>query len=552
MPEEREQPGGYGTTRDLDPLSPSSEALTETTGSPSAAVPRRDSISKEGKKRLRTNVVATLAYYVFSTLVGVWYTPYLISHLGVEVYGLVPLALQMVSYFQSLANALTQASSRFVTLHLERGELTEANRTFNTTLFTTIGMGGLLYPLGIVFIIFAPQLIHIPAGYETDARIIFGAVLLSSYSTVIGMSFGVSLFVRSRFDVVSFIDTVVRVLPIACVVMLFSIMEPRLWHVAIGVLAVAIFRWFIRFWMLRTYTPELRVRRADFDRGRLREIMGMGGWMLVRNLGEAFYQGGDLLIMNAVVGALAAGLYAPLAQWVALLRTMALQMSYLLSPTIIATYAQGDERALAQICRQSVKTMGLAIALPIGLVCGLGRPLLLTWLKKPEFGDLGPQLALLLAPLCVSLAISPIMSVAVAHNKMRWPALVFLGGGLINIGLAVVMAHPRGLGMGMYGVIISQVIMLTLRDGVFYPIYTARLLHRNPLTFYPSMVPGMMMAALTYLVTLQAAAAYDLTSWLRLALCCLVIGIPLALLAFFGGLSRSERATILELARGRA
>jgi len=552
MSVEQEQPGGAGSADDQERFPASPEALTAVAGSPLATTPRRESISKEGKERLRTNVVATLAYYVFSTLVGVWYTPYLIDHLGIAVYGLVPLALQMVSYFQYLANALTQASSRFVTLHLERGQLAEANQAFNTALFTTVGMGGLLYPLGIIFIIFAPHLIHIPAGYETDARLVFGAVLLSSYSMVVGMAFGVSLFVRSRFDIASIIDTVVRVLPIACVVVLFSIMEPHLWHVAVGILAVATFRWFIRFWMLRTYTPELRVKRADFNREKLREIMGMGGWMLVRNLGEAFYQGGDLLIMNTVVGAMAAGLYAPLAQWVALLRTMALQMSYLLSPTIIATYAKGDEKALAQICRQSVKTMGLAIALPIGLVCGLGRPLLLTWLKKPEFGELGPQLALLLAPLCVSLAVCPIMSVAVAHNKMRWPALTFLGGGLLNIGLAVVMASPRGMGMGMYGVIISQVIMLTLRDGLFYPIYTARLLHRNPLTFYPSMIPGMVMAALTYLATLQLAAAYDLTSWLRLALCCLVIGVPFALLAFFVGLRRSERATIIELARGRA
>jgi len=547
MSVEREQREGG----DSELLSTPPEAPEKPDDSPHLAIPRRESISKEGKKRLRTNVVATLAYYVFSTLVGVWYTPYLIDHLGIAVYGLVPLAFQTVSYFQYLANALTQASSRFVTLHLERGEVGEANRAFNTTLFTTVGMGSLLYPLGIVFIIFAPRLIHIPAGYEGDARLVFGSVLLSSYSMVVGMAFGVALFVRSRFDVVSIIDTVVRVLPIACVVVLFSIMKPSLWHVAVGILAVATFRWCVRLWMLRTYTPELRVKRAEFDRGKLREIMGMGGWMLVRNLGEAFYQGGDLLIMNTVVGAMAAGLYAPLAQWVALLRTMALQMSYLLSPTIIATYAKGDEKALAQICRQSVKTMGLAIALPVGLVCGLGRPLLLTWLKKPEFGDLGPQLALLLAPLCVSLAISPIMSVAVAHNKMRWPALVFLGGGLLNIGLAVVMAHPRGMGMGMYGVIISQVIMLTLRDGVFYPLYTAALLNQRLLTFYPSMMPGLVAAALTYGVTLRVSQVFDLASWLNLALGCLAIGIPYAFLAFFVGLRKSERATILELARGR-
>ena len=38
------------------------------------------------------NVGANACYFAVSIVIGLWYTPYVIRHLGVSVYGLIPLA----------------------------------------------------------------------------------------------------------------------------------------------------------------------------------------------------------------------------------------------------------------------------------------------------------------------------------------------------------------------------------------------------------------------------------------------------------------------------
>ena len=51
--------------------------------------------AQAGRRHFRSNVLANVGLFVLQTGIGIWYTPYLIAHLGVPVYGLVPLTAQV-------------------------------------------------------------------------------------------------------------------------------------------------------------------------------------------------------------------------------------------------------------------------------------------------------------------------------------------------------------------------------------------------------------------------------------------------------------------------
>lgn len=82
----------------------------------------------EAKKRLVSNVVSSALAVIVNSVVAIWQTPYLIRHLGVEVYGMIPLVTSFIAYMNLFTTALSSAVSRYVAIYAGRGETETGNR----------------------------------------------------------------------------------------------------------------------------------------------------------------------------------------------------------------------------------------------------------------------------------------------------------------------------------------------------------------------------------------------------------------------------------------
>src|SRR5690349_13248362 len=80
------------------------------------------------RSRFTVNVTANVIYMAATTLVMVWYIPFLIRHLGVAAYGMVPLANSLVTYMSILTDALDVSINRFLGIDLNRSDVAAANR----------------------------------------------------------------------------------------------------------------------------------------------------------------------------------------------------------------------------------------------------------------------------------------------------------------------------------------------------------------------------------------------------------------------------------------
>ena len=110
------------------------------------------------------NILANIAFVFVDILFSLWYTPFLIGKLGSELFGFIPLANSVTSYFSVLTQSLNISIGRHITVEVARGETDRANKLFNTNLALTLLLISAAIPLGVVLAVMAPVFLRFPRG----------------------------------------------------------------------------------------------------------------------------------------------------------------------------------------------------------------------------------------------------------------------------------------------------------------------------------------------------------------------------------------------------
>jgi len=496
------------------------------------------------RRRFVINVASNLAYTLANVVAYMWFTPFLIAHLGIAVYGLVPLVNSVTSYMMLFTGGLDTAISRFLTIDLNRGDEAAANRTFNTALCGLITIAIVLLPLGLAGAWLFPTLFQVPPGLENEARLLFGLSALAFLLTIIGSSFTVSAFAYHRFDLSNLVLGMRLAAQVGTVVLLFKLLSGRLWYVGFGILAAAIVS-LAGYWLLwRRLAPQLHFRPSKFDRARLGELANMGGWTVVNQVGLLLCLNIGLIVVNTFFGAETTGRYGTILLFPTLLETLGNAASVVLNPAILARYALQDFEGMRKLVSQAVKLMGIAVALPVGLLCGFSRPLLRIWLG-PDFQSLDILLIILVGHLSINMATLPLRYVFTSYNKVRLQGIFTVILGVANLGLAITLA--RWGVWGAVGVAIATTTVWTARNLFFISGYSAHVMNLRWWAFYPSLVTS---AVDTLVVGL---GSYGLTqiwwpqNWLGLGGMAIAVSLGYGILAYFVNLNREDRQLLFSL-----
>lgn len=500
--------------------------------------------TKRAGQRFLLNAAANTAFTASNAVANLWLTSFLIAHLGMAVYGMVPLVASLTALFAVLTLSLDTALSRFLVLEVERGDDRAANEVFNTALFGLAGILLALTPVVIALVLAFPMLFSTPAGFELDARMLFALVALASFVTVLGSSFSVSPFIYSQFVPINLVNLLALALRIGLIAGAFTLFAPRLWYTGAGTLlgALVCLLGFVRLW--RRYTPALHIRPAACTHARLRPLLSMGGWTVVNTLGVMLLSRVDLIVVNAFFGSAMTGGYGSVVQLALLMEYMVTAAGTVIRPIILIKYAQQDYAGLQRIAGQGIKLFGLALALPVGLLCGFAEPLLAAWLGPP-YRYLGILLVLVMFHQSVNLAMRPLLFVQTAYNRVKWPGIATLISGVGSLLLAIALV--RWAGWGVAGVAIGVAATWTAKNVVYVPLYTAHIMDLPWPAFLAPIAPT---AAATLVV---GGASYALTfwympdGWLRLGLAsALVAGLYLAA-AWRLGLNAADRQLVRNL-----
>ncbi|MHB8103040.1 MAG: lipopolysaccharide biosynthesis protein [Methanosarcina sp.] len=436
-------------------------------------------------KQVPKNLIANILYFILNVLIGLFLVPYFIDKLGVASYGLIPLATSLTSYVNLVTQSLNSSVSRYLTIDLQKRDYKKANITFNTSLFGTFGITLLTVPILVIVSYYSPLFFDIPINQRQDAFLLFLGVMGSLLVRTWGGNFGVSLFAYNRLDLQNIINSINLVLQVVFIIILFSLSSPRLSYIGYSYFIAAVVALFITIILSKKVNPHFKVKIQDFKSFRLKELMGTGGWITIDYLGSLLLFQMDIIIVNKLFGTVAGGEYSIVLMWNILIRTIAGMLAGVLTPVILTYYAQKKFEDLVILSKSAVKLMGLAIALPIGLICGFS-PLILSFWVGPEFSRLSPLMWILLGHLAINMSVLPLFPINISYNKLRIPAIATIFSGIANLLLAVTLSSITG--WGYYGVAVAGAIVLTARHFFFVPMYAAKVLGMSNNPFKNTMI----------------------------------------------------------------
>ncbi|MBI9015959.1 MAG: oligosaccharide flippase family protein [Phycisphaerae bacterium] len=498
-------------------------------------------MSTNAKKNLIINVGSNFLAIFISAIITIWLTPYLIKTLEVEVYGIIPLVTSLITYFNLLTSSISQSVGRFVTVSFNKDDLVESNIYFNTALGALLLLcGGLFVPVIVISVCFS-YFFNVPPGHELASSWLCFMVIVGSFIMAISSPFMVSIMITNKFYLQNINQVLGKSLRVGVLVICFVCLKPSLVYFGISYLTMALFLLISFMIISRQLVPQLTINPRLFSRKALKQMSGLSAWIVVESVGAIFYISITYIVINVFLGSEQGGQYGPIAELVMLFSLLGASITNVFAPIAYKYIAKNEFVLLAMQLKRTLKFICLIMAYPIGLVCGLANPVLQRWLGD-EFVDLAPLLLIIMIPWLVSISTRPCSAIFRGLNKAKLPALVTLVLGFVNALLSIILVTNTDL--GLYGVGISLLICLTIKNLFFTTIYAAIITGTSKKTYFMEIVAGCIAFAIVFALAKLLCNYFFLATMPRLAIVAIIGAIVYFPSCYFVFINRDEKTLL--------
>lgn len=389
---------------------------------------KNHSLHKQVPKNLFVNILS----FVFIIIIGLWLTPYLLKHLGIAAYGLIPLAMFLSQYVSVIINSINMSIGRFLLVSLRNNDIDKSNEIFNTSL-VIIAFFILLQAL-IMFVILFDITFYFQISEDLiqDAIWLFGLTFIGFSFSLVRSIFSTSLYTYNRLDILRIIDILQNFTRVLVIVTLFIYDKPSIKYVGIANLLSSLFALIVTLYYFKLFTPQLKINILFFRLQHVSELSKMSIWILINQVGVLLLGNIDLYMVNSLLGTESTGEYAIIVQINSLFRTLLTLIAGVIGPVIMIYYAENEIEKLKTFLLISVKLMIISLILPLATVIGFSEQILGLWLgEKYIYLNIFVSFSMLFYIFVIPVV--PLFNVNVAYNKVKTPALVAVGLGILNI-----------------------------------------------------------------------------------------------------------------------
>lgn len=342
----------------------------------SGATPPQVTPMHTGRRVVR-NTGINIAGALVPVLVALLTVPAVIHAYGVDRYGILAIALVVLSYFRVFDFGIGRATTKFLATAL----LNEGEGDVARLFWTSVSLNGLLGLVGGTLLAFLVPLLvrhtlHIPGWLTPEATMaLYGVAVLVPIAITTASVFG-ALEAAHRFDLVNLLQTpasvLTQVLPLALVVVTRDVGV-----VVLGLVAVRLALLALAVTVCLRSIPELR-RGPLFSRAEAVRLARFGGWLTVTNVVGPLMVNADRFLIGAVMTLASVTYYATPYDLV----TKLLVFPEGLTRSLFPVFGAGthEDRSSWRLMVMSSRYAGMLMGLvAVGLVA-LGPDLLRWWL----------------------------------------------------------------------------------------------------------------------------------------------------------------------------
>ncbi|MDF2116068.1 lipopolysaccharide biosynthesis protein [Roseiarcaceae bacterium H3SJ34-1] len=463
------------------------------------------------------NFVASLMSFGVAFLFGIVFTPFLVGHLGVATYGLIPLCFSLLMYLGFLSQSFSQAINRELVAAVAAND--KFNRIFSNASFLSLCFGFTLLIFALTGAWFITFLIQVPAGFEDGARHIFIALAMASAMSIIGIPFEAVAFSANALYILSLSQIVQTSLRISVIVILFLCVSPNLLFVAGGILCGAMGGFTTVATSAFRMRPALKISRSDLDASIMVGLARVGSVVMIIQFGTILLNNTDVLLMNLWYGPEASGRYAVAAQWGAVLRGLGLSVASIFTARVMQIYHSGSKAEVGQYIQNSMILIGAFVALPSGFISGVAPQLLSIWLG-PGFSNEWSVLVALALPIPISLIFTPPMALLMASNQVFGLGVAMLLAGIFNIVAA--LATLKFSAAGGVGIALCVAFSIFLKNALYLMPRLNAMATISLISLYRSLMLSVVWTLCSAGISYVVAASLTPHSFIGLIICGMV------------------------------
>lgn len=400
---------------------------------------------------------------------AIFSAPYIVHHLGAELYGFLVLVGITTSNAAMLDLGLGEAAVKFIAEEHAARHREGLRRVFWTSLLAYLGLG-VIAALGLIAM--APWLLrvlNIPAALTAVALQVF---YLSAAGLVVSMLAGMVATVPralERFDVVSRINTAV-----GCGQLLLSMGLLRQGYsiralVAGGALlqAAALLVYALA---VRRLLPEVGLPVWHFPT--LRRMWRFGSLVTVSQVGAALLVHSEKILMSSLLAVAVVTYYTIPYNVVAAAGRIPWTLSVVLFPAFARLQASGTPAQVAELFLRSTRYVML-LAVPAGLLLALAsRPFLVAWMGAEIAGHSAAVLSVLAIAFIVDALAAPALHALRAVGRPELPARYLLLQLALHIPLCFLLIRHYGVVGGA-----AAWLLRTVLNTILLTTSVTRLLH---------------------------------------------------------------------------
>ena len=483
-------------------------------------------------KRIFFNFFCGITEHLLSAGITLLLTPFLIDRLGLELYGLYPIALELAAVFAVVFGIINSTSSRYIAVEAERNGVKSASGYFSTAFFSNLALALFLVIPMIIISFSSGRILSVPAGAQKDVRSFMLLTFFAAISDAVASVFGSVYYITNRLDIRSgqqFAGVLTRA---GVLTLLLTFGNPSMTGVGIAIFSSSVVSLLIKFATVKRLTPSLKLSPALFSFSAARRLSASGLWYSFNRIASLIMCGGFLIISNVFFTASTSGAYSVAFVFANSLSGVILTLAAVLVPTSAKCFARGEQIRLRDSLIRDQRVVGYfaAVAVPVGIVfCG---DFFRLWLGDKSSVLLVILSVILVLPILSLACATPIINVAMVMNRTRKLSLIFLGSSLTALAAALFAALFSPF--GAIGTALLSSLAQILWYSIAVPLFACKVFECSPKLFFIPIIRTYFAAGLSTVCCLLLRSVCSTDGWSRLIIVGTASGVLSAVCAFFG------------------
>lgn len=444
----------------------------------------------------------------FNIVIGLVYTPFMISKLGDGLYGIYSLANSLISFVTLLDLGFGQTLVRYISQAKVTGNREEERRLNGFFLKLYLCISAVALIIGMIVVYVYPEVAAKTFSSEETYlfRIVFSILLVNVVISFPMSVFSATLNAYEQFFALKLANFIMSVLKYASMFLLL-VFGYKL--IAITVISFACslgMQCFYVFYSVKKI--GIRFSFARIDTNLTSEILHFSFFIFLNLIIDFLYSNTDKLILGAVSGTVAVSVYSIGIYFTSYFTELSGAMSGVFMPKIMALYKEGNRTEISNLFNRVGRLQMALLFLVLGGYICLGKEFIYLWVGT-TYKDSYIIGLLIMLPSIVPLTQNVGLTIIRAMNIHKYRSYMYIAIAVLN----VVISIPLAIRYGGIGSAIGTCIATVLGQILFMNLFYSKRAYIDIKEYWKSFVKFFALDVVVLVVNLCIKSYMPVRTW---------------------------------------